>query len=98
MWARTVNEVQLYLSVVCVLGAHDGALLMTSHDRELMNRIVGEVVETDGGSLTTYSGNLGLCVAEDSTERPAHATTDMTGAMRSKCFADTRIDGRSMMI
>ncbi|TIM02498.1 MAG: ABC-F family ATP-binding cassette domain-containing protein, partial [Mesorhizobium sp.] len=36
---------------------HDGALLMTSHDREFMNRIVDKVVEIDGGSLTAYSGN-----------------------------------------
>ncbi|RWL10107.1 MAG: ABC-F family ATP-binding cassette domain-containing protein [Mesorhizobium sp.] len=35
----------------------DGALLMTSHDREFMNRIVDKVVEIDGGSLTAYSGN-----------------------------------------
>ena len=35
----------------------DGALLMTSHDRAFMNRIVGKIVEIDGGSLTTYSGN-----------------------------------------
>ena len=39
------------------LKGYDGALLMTSHDREFMNRIVGKVVEIDGGSLTTYSGN-----------------------------------------
>ncbi|PKR90956.1 glycosyl transferase family 1 [Pleomorphomonas diazotrophica] len=37
---------------------YDGALLMTSHDRAFMNRIVGKVVEIDGGSLTTYSGNF----------------------------------------
>ena len=36
---------------------YDGALLMTSHDREFLNRIIGKVVEIDGGSLTTYSGN-----------------------------------------
>lgn len=36
---------------------YDGALLMTSHDRAFMNRIVGKIVEIDGGSLTTYSGN-----------------------------------------
>jgi ATPase subunit of ABC transporter with duplicated ATPase domains len=34
-----------------------GALLMTSHDREFMNRIVGKVAEIDGGEITTYSGN-----------------------------------------
>jgi ATPase subunit of ABC transporter with duplicated ATPase domains len=36
---------------------YDGMLLMTSHDREFMNRIVGRIVEIDGGSLTPYSGN-----------------------------------------
>jgi ATPase subunit of ABC transporter with duplicated ATPase domains len=30
---------------------------VTSHDREFVNLITGKVVETDGGSLTTYSGN-----------------------------------------
>jgi ATPase subunit of ABC transporter with duplicated ATPase domains len=39
------------------LRGYDGALLMTSHDREFMNRIVNKIVEIDGGSLTTYSGN-----------------------------------------
>src|SRR6202020_1184244 len=39
------------------LKGYEGALLMTSHDREFMNRIVGKVVEIDGGELTTYSGN-----------------------------------------
>jgi ATPase subunit of ABC transporter with duplicated ATPase domains len=39
------------------LKAYEGALLMTSHDREFMNRIVNKVVEIDGGQLTTYSGN-----------------------------------------
>src|SRR3546814_20791111 len=39
------------------LKSYDGALLMTSHDREFMNRIVGKIVEIDGGALTTYSGN-----------------------------------------
>jgi ATPase subunit of ABC transporter with duplicated ATPase domains len=39
------------------LKGYDGALMMTSHDREFMNRIIDKVVEIDGGSLTTYSGN-----------------------------------------
>src|SRR6187399_559658 len=39
------------------LKTYDGALLMTSHDREFMSRIVGKIIEIDGGSLTTYSGN-----------------------------------------
>src|SRR5215469_3199843 len=31
--------------------------MMTSHDREFMNRIVTKVLEIDGGELTSYSGN-----------------------------------------
>ncbi|HYR82474.1 MAG TPA: ABC-F family ATP-binding cassette domain-containing protein [Terriglobia bacterium] len=34
-----------------------GALLMTSHDREFMNRIVTKIAEIDGGEITAYSGN-----------------------------------------
>jgi ATPase subunit of ABC transporter with duplicated ATPase domains len=36
---------------------YEGALLMTSHDREFMNRVVDRIVEIDGGVLTSYSGN-----------------------------------------
>jgi ATPase subunit of ABC transporter with duplicated ATPase domains len=39
------------------LRAYEGALMMTSHDREFMNRIIIKVVEIDGGALTTYSGD-----------------------------------------
>jgi ATPase subunit of ABC transporter with duplicated ATPase domains len=39
------------------LRGYEGALLMTSHDREFMNRIVTKVLEIDGGELATYSGN-----------------------------------------
>ncbi|WP_210490431.1 ABC-F family ATP-binding cassette domain-containing protein [Microvirga antarctica] len=39
------------------LKGYDGALLMTSHDRAFMNRIVNKVLEIDGGTLTTYSGD-----------------------------------------
>ena len=39
------------------LKGYEGALLMTSHDREFMNRIVTKVVEIDGGALTTFSGD-----------------------------------------
>src|SRR4051812_30568072 len=34
-----------------------GSLLMTSHDREFMNRIVSRIAEIDGGEITAYSGN-----------------------------------------
>jgi ATP-binding cassette subfamily F protein 3 len=42
------------------LKTYDGALLMTSHDREFMNRIVNKIIEIDAGSLTSYSGDYGF--------------------------------------
>jgi ATPase subunit of ABC transporter with duplicated ATPase domains len=39
------------------LKAYEGALLMTSHDREFMNRICRRIIEIDVGVLTSYSGN-----------------------------------------
>jgi ATPase subunit of ABC transporter with duplicated ATPase domains len=39
------------------LKGYEGALLMTSHDREFMNRICGRIIEIDGGVLTSFSGN-----------------------------------------
>jgi ATPase subunit of ABC transporter with duplicated ATPase domains len=39
------------------LKGYEGALMMTSHDREFLNRIVTKIVEIDGGALTAYSGN-----------------------------------------
>ncbi len=34
-----------------------GALVMTCHDREFMNRIARKILEIDGGEITTYTGN-----------------------------------------
>jgi len=39
------------------LKSRQGALLMTSHDREFMNRIVTKIAEIDAGEITAYSGN-----------------------------------------
>ncbi|MBB6483572.1 ABC-F family ATP-binding cassette domain-containing protein [Rhizobium lusitanum] len=39
------------------LKGYEGALLMTSHDREFMNRIVTKIIEIDAGNLTSYSGD-----------------------------------------
>lgn len=40
------------------LNGYDGALLMTSHDREFMNRVINKVIEIDAGVLTSYSGDF----------------------------------------
>jgi ATPase subunit of ABC transporter with duplicated ATPase domains len=42
------------------LRGYPGAILMTSHDREFMNRVVGKIIEIDRGELTTYSGDYDL--------------------------------------
>jgi len=34
-----------------------GAVMMTSHDKELLNRLATKIVEVDGGDLVTHGGN-----------------------------------------
>jgi ATPase subunit of ABC transporter with duplicated ATPase domains len=46
------------------LKAVPSTLLMTSHDRDFMNRIVTKVVEIDGGDILTYSGDYDFYVRE----------------------------------
>ena len=46
------------------LGGLDSALLMTSHDKEFMNRVVSKIAEIDGGEITVYSGNYDYYVRE----------------------------------
>jgi ATPase subunit of ABC transporter with duplicated ATPase domains len=40
------------------LRAYPGTLLMTSHDRDFMNRVVSRIVEIDDGEILSYSGNF----------------------------------------
>jgi ATPase subunit of ABC transporter with duplicated ATPase domains len=39
------------------LRGYAGTVVMTCHDREVMNRVVDKIVEIDGGELRTYGGN-----------------------------------------
>lgn len=39
------------------LQSFDGALILTSHDRAFMNRIVTRIIDIDGGEVIDYSGN-----------------------------------------
>ncbi|HVT93318.1 MAG TPA: ABC-F family ATP-binding cassette domain-containing protein [Bryobacteraceae bacterium] len=39
------------------LKSFEGSLLMTSHDREFMNRLVTKIAEIDAGEIISYSGN-----------------------------------------
>jgi ATPase subunit of ABC transporter with duplicated ATPase domains len=36
---------------------YPGAVLMTCHDRDVMNRVVSRIVEIDGGEVKTYAGD-----------------------------------------
>jgi len=67
------------------LRGYEGALLMTSHDREFMNRIITKVVEIDGGALTTYSGNYEFYEQQRAlSEKQQQAQFERQQAMLSK--------------
>jgi ATPase subunit of ABC transporter with duplicated ATPase domains len=67
------------------LKGYDGALLMTSHDREFMNRIVNRIIEIDGGSLTAYSGDYEFYEAQRAqNEKQQQAQFERQQAMLAK--------------
>ena len=67
------------------LAGYDGALLMTSHDREFMNRVVGKVLEIDGGSLTSYAGDYAFYEQQRAlNERQQQAQFERQQAMLAK--------------
>jgi len=67
------------------LKGYEGALLMTSHDREFMNRIVTKVLEIDGGELATYSGNYEFYEQQRAlNEKQQQAQFDRQQAMLAK--------------
>ncbi len=63
----------------------EGGLIMTSHDRELLNRLVTKIVEIDGGELTTYSGNYDFYEQQRAlTEKQREAQYERQQAMLAK--------------
>jgi ATP-binding cassette, subfamily F, member 3 len=46
-----------------------GAILMTTHDRDFMNRVVTKIVEVANGTATTYSGNYDFYEQEKAIRR-----------------------------
>ncbi|WP_313612866.1 ribosomal protection-like ABC-F family protein [Agrobacterium sp.] len=67
------------------LKTYDGALLMTSHDREFMNRIVNKIIEIDAGSLTTYSGDYAFYEGQrEQNEKQQQAQFERQQAMLAK--------------
>lgn len=67
------------------LKAYDGLLIMTSHDREFMNRVVSKILEIDGGELNTYSGNYKFYEEQrELNERQQQARFERQQAMLAK--------------
>jgi ATPase subunit of ABC transporter with duplicated ATPase domains len=63
----------------------EGGLIMTSHDREFMNRLVSKVVDIDGGDLTTYTGNYEFYLEKRAiAERQQEAQFERQQAMLAK--------------
>jgi ATP-binding cassette subfamily F protein 3 len=64
---------------------YDGALLMTSHDREFMNRIVTKIIEIDGGSLNSYAGDYAFYESQRAlNEKQQQAQFERQQAMLAK--------------
>ncbi|MCF8479314.1 MAG: ATP-binding cassette domain-containing protein [Rhodospirillum sp.] len=67
------------------LKGYDGALMLTSHDREFMNRIVTKIIEIDGGSLNSYSGDYAFYEQQRAqNEKHQQAQFDRQQAMLAK--------------
>jgi ATPase subunit of ABC transporter with duplicated ATPase domains len=70
------------------LRGYPGAILMTSHDREFMNRVVTKIIEIDAGELTTYSGDYDLYARERAiADQHQQAAFDRQQAMLKKELA-----------
>ena len=50
-------DIESIIWLEAFLKSQTGALFMTSHDRDFMNRIVTKIAEIDAGEVTVYSGN-----------------------------------------
>ena len=61
--AMLLDEPTNYLDLESILWLegflreYEGSVLMTCHDRDVMNRVVKKIVEIDGGQVRTYSGD-----------------------------------------
>ena len=46
------------------LASYSGILILTSHDRTFMNRVINKVIEIANGSISTYAGSYDLYIKE----------------------------------
>ena len=50
-------DIESIIWLEAFLKSRTGSLLMTSHDREFLNRTVTKIAEIDGGEINSYTGN-----------------------------------------
>jgi ATPase subunit of ABC transporter with duplicated ATPase domains len=67
------------------LKGFEGALVITSHDREFMNRIVTKIAEIDAGELTVFSGDYEFYVRQKAVlDQQAESEFERQQAMLAK--------------
>lgn len=71
------------------LKSFEGALVITSHDREFLNRIATRIVDIDGGDLISYSGNYDFYLKQRAlaeTQRDAQAARQQAMLAKERAF------------
>ena len=70
------------------LKRYEGALLMTSHDREFLHRVCGRILEIDGGEITSYGGDYEFYLKQrELADTQKQATFERQQAMLKKELA-----------
>jgi ATPase subunit of ABC transporter with duplicated ATPase domains len=70
------------------LKQYEGALLMTSHDREFLNRVCTRILDIDGGEVTSYTGDYEFYVKmKAQADEQQQATFERQQAMLKKEIA-----------
>ena len=67
----------------------EGALVITSHDRAFLNRVVTRIVDIDGGELVSYTGDYEFYVGQREladTQREAQAARQQAMLAKEKAF------------
>ena len=66
---------------------YPGAVLLTCHDKDFMNRIVGRIIDIDGGDFVSYTGNYDNFVQQ---REIAEANREATYARQQSMLAKER--------
>jgi ATPase subunit of ABC transporter with duplicated ATPase domains len=89
--ALLLDEPTNYLDIESILWlegflrAYEGSVLMTCHDKDVMNRVVKKIVELDGGDVKSYSGNYDFYEAQRQlAEKQQQAQYERQQAMLAK--------------